>query len=153
AGLALSFIDFDHHRLPDAIVLPSYLVVAVLLTAASVVSHDWWALARAVISSVSLFTFFFAVAFAYPAGMGFGDVKLAGVLGGLLGYLSWSALVVGAFAGFLLGAVVGAAIIAARHGDRKTVIPFGPFMIAGAVLALFVAHPVAHAYLRLTGRT
>lgn len=153
AGLALALIDFDHKRLPDRIVLPSYAVVGVLLVIASAVTHDWWALARAAISAAALFAFYFAIVFAYPAGMGFGDVKLAGVLGGLLGYLSWSALVVGAFAGFLLGAVVGAAIIAARHGDRKTVIPFGPFMIAGAVLALFVAHPVAHAYLRLTGRT
>ncbi|MGH8962916.1 MAG: prepilin peptidase, partial [Jatrophihabitantaceae bacterium] len=151
AGLALSLIDVDHKRLPDAIVLPSYAVVAVLLTIASASTHDWWALARAAISAAALFAFYFATAFAYPAGMGFGDVKLAGVLGGLLGYLSWSALVVGAFAGFLLGAIVGAAIIAMRRGGRKSAIPFGPFMIAGAVLALFVARPVADAYLRLTG--
>lgn len=151
AGLALALIDVDHKRLPDAIVLPSYAVVAVLLSIASIATHDWWALARAAIGAAALFAFYFAIVFAYPAGMGFGDVKLAGVLGGLLGYLSWSTLLVGAFAGFLLGALVGAAVLAAG-GSRKTALPFGPFMIAGAVLAVFVSGPVADAYLRLTGR-
>jgi len=152
AGLALALIDLDHKRLPDQIVLPSYAVIAVLLTIASVSSHDWWALARAAIGAAALFTFYFALAFGYPAGMGFGDVKLAGVLGGLLGYLSWSALVVGAFAGFLFGAVVGAALISTGRCERRSAIPFGPFMITGALTALFVAEPLARGYLRLTGR-
>jgi leader peptidase (prepilin peptidase)/N-methyltransferase len=148
AGLALAMIDVDHKRLPDKIVLPSYVVVAVLLTIAAAVTNDWWALARAGISAAALFAFYFTIVFAYPAGMGFGDVKLAGVLGGLLGYLSWTALAVGAFAGFVLGAIVGVAVIAAG-GSRKTAIPFGPFMIAGAVLAIFVAQPLADTFLRL----
>ena len=152
AGLALAFIDFDHRRLPNAIVLPSYVVLAVLLTVASLSSHDWWALARAAISAAALFAIFFAIAFAYPAGMGFGDVKLAGVLGGLLGYVSWSALVVGGFAGFLLGAVVGAFMLALGGGGRKTAMPFGPFMILGALVALFWSGPIAHLYLHLVGR-
>lgn len=153
AGLALAVIDIDHHRLLDAIVLPSYLIAAVLLALASAFTHDWWALARAAMSAATLFGGYFAIVVAYPAGMGFGDVKLAGLLGGLLGYLSWSALIVGAFAGFLLGAIAGVAIIAARHGDRKTAIPFGPFMIAGALLAVFATQPALVAYLRVTGRT
>jgi leader peptidase (prepilin peptidase) / N-methyltransferase len=152
AGLALAAIDLDHRRLPDLIVLPSYAVVAVLLVIASAHSHDWWALGRAAIAAGSLFSFYFAIAFAYPGGMGFGDVKLAGLLGGLLGYLSWSALVVGAFAGFALGAVAGVIVIAIGRGGRKTAVPFGPFMIAGAMLAVFVANPLAHAYLHVLGR-
>jgi leader peptidase (prepilin peptidase)/N-methyltransferase len=149
AGIALAAIDLDHRRLPDVIVLPSYAVVAVLLVIASARSHDWWALSRAAIGAGSLFAFYFAIAFAYPGGMGFGDVKLAGLLGGLLGYLSWSALVVGAFAGFLLGAVVGVVVLALGRGSRKTALPFGPFMIAGAMIALFAAGPLAHGYLHL----
>ena len=93
---------------------------------------------------MALFGFYFAVAFAYPAGMGFGDVKLAGVLGAVLGYLSWSALAVGAFAGFVLGAIGGIAIMAIGRGGRKTAVPFGPFMIAGALVAIFAAGPIAH---------
>jgi leader peptidase (prepilin peptidase)/N-methyltransferase len=152
AGIALAMIDLDHKRLPDRIVLPSYVVVAILLTIASAATHDWWALARAAIGAAALFAFYFATAFAYPAGMGFGDVKLAGVLGGLLGYLSWSTLAVGAFGGFLLGAVGGVAVLASGRGGRKTAIPFGPFMIAAAILAIFVAAPIADGYLRLVRR-
>jgi leader peptidase (prepilin peptidase) / N-methyltransferase len=145
-GVALTVIDLDVRRLPNAIVLPSYPVLAVLLTIAAAWHGDWWALARAGIGAAALFGFFFAVAFAYPAGMGFGDVKLAGLVGGVLAYLSWAALAVGAFAGFLLGAFVGVAIMLAGRAGRKTAVPFGPFMVAGALLALFVADPLASLY-------
>ncbi|MEV8514981.1 prepilin peptidase [Dactylosporangium sp. NPDC051484] len=146
AGIALAVIDLDWRRLPNVIVLPSYPVVAILLTLSAAWEDDWWALARSAIGAAALLAFFFTLAFAYPAGMGFGDVKLAGILGGVLGYLSWSALAIGAFAGFLLGAVVGVGIIVARKGDRKTAIPFGPFMIAGFLVALFAAAPIAQFY-------
>jgi leader peptidase (prepilin peptidase)/N-methyltransferase len=148
-GTALAVIDLDCRRLPNAIVLPSYPVVAILLTVSAAWQHDWWPLARAGIGAAALLAFFFALAFAHPAGMGLGDVKLAGILGGVLGYLSWSALVIGAFSGFLLGAVVGVAVIVSRHGGRKTAIPFGPFMIAGVLVALFAAAPIAQFYVDL----
>jgi leader peptidase (prepilin peptidase) / N-methyltransferase len=151
-GIALTMIDIDHKRLPNKIVLPSYVVIGVLLLIASIASHDWWALARAGIGAAGLFAGFFALAFAYPAGMGFGDVKLAGVLGGVLAYLSWSTLAVGAFGGFLLGAVGGVVVLVAGRGNRKTAIPFGPYLIVGALIAIFAAHPIADAYLRLVGR-
>jgi leader peptidase (prepilin peptidase)/N-methyltransferase len=89
---------------------------------------------------------FYLLLVLYPAGMGWGDVKLAGRLGGVLAYLSWSALLIGAFGGFLLGAVVGVAVMAAGRGGRKTALPFGPFMIAGALLAIFIASPIATWY-------
>jgi len=146
-GVALAVIDLDCRRLPDAIVLPSYGVLAVLLAASAAGQRDWWSLGRAGIGAAALFAFFFALAFIYPAGMGFGDVKLAGIIGGVLAYLSWAAVVVGAFAGFLLGAVVGVVVIAIRHGDRKTAVPFGPFMIVGAQLGIFFAEPLAQLYL------
>ena len=152
AGLALAMIDIDVKRLPDKIVLPSYAVVAVLLTIAALGEHDWWPLARAAIGVAVLFAFYFALAFAYPAGMGFGDVKLAGVLGALMGYLSWSALVVATFGAFLLGAVIGVALIVAGRGGRKTAIPFGPFMIAGALITVFAGGWLADSYVRLVVR-
>ena len=150
-GIALAMIDIDTKRLPDKIVLPSYPVLAVLLTAAAWGEGDWWSLARAAIGAAALFAFYFVLAFAYPAGMGLGDVKLAGLLGGLLGYLSWTTLLIGAFAGFVLGSL-GGVVVLATGGNRKTAIPFGPYMIAGTVLAIFVAHPLADAYLDLVGR-
>lgn len=146
-GVALTLIDIDHKRLPDKIVLPSWVVLAVLLVLASLNSGDWGALARAGIGAAGLFTLYLALALIYPAGMGMGDVKLAFVLGGVLAYLSWRALVVGAFAGFLLGSLGGLVLLATGRGGRKSAIPFGPYMIIGALLAIFVANPAARAYL------
>jgi leader peptidase (prepilin peptidase)/N-methyltransferase len=148
-GVALALIDIDHKRLPDAIVLPSYGVLAVLLTAATIANGEWGWLARAGIGAAGLFLWYFLLAFIYPAGMGFGDVKLAFILGGVLAYLSWETFVVGAIGGFLLGALGGIVVLASGRGNRKSAIPFGPYMIAAALLAIFVAHPVAQAYLDL----
>ncbi|TDP96773.1 prepilin peptidase [Labedaea rhizosphaerae] len=150
-GIALTMIDFDLKRLPNAIVLPSYPVLVVLLTASAAARHDWAALLRAGIAGAALFAFYLLLVLVYPAGMGWGDVKLAGLVGGVLGFLSWAAFAIGAFGGFLLGAVAGVVVIALRKGDRKTALPFGPFMVIAAVLAWFVADPIADAYLRLTG--
>jgi leader peptidase (prepilin peptidase)/N-methyltransferase len=149
AGIALAMIDIDTKRLPNAIVLPSYPVVAVLLTLAALGASDWWPLARAGLGAVTLFAFYFAIVLAVPAGMGFGDAKLAGVLGALMGYLSWSAVIVATFGAFLLGAVVGVTLMLVGRAGRKTAIPFGPFMIAAALLTLLAASSLTDGYLRL----
>ena len=151
ASIALTLIDVDVRRLPDAIVLPSYVVVLVLLAGASVAEGDWWPLARAALAGAAAFAAYFALVLVYPAGMGFGDVKLAGVLGLVLGWYGWSELVVGLFLGFLLGGLVGTALLALRLATRKSMIPFGPYMIAGAWVALLAGRPLAEAYLGLTG--
>ena len=148
-GIALALIDLDVQRLPNSIVLPSYPVVAALLAVAAGVHGSWSPLLRAVIGGAILFAFYFALAFAYPAGMGFGDVKLAGILGAVLAYLSWRVLVVGAFGGFVLGAVVGLVVLVSGRGGRKTALPFGPFMIAGALIAIFAGTSIADAYSHL----
>jgi leader peptidase (prepilin peptidase)/N-methyltransferase len=150
-GIALSVIDLETRRLPNAIVLPSYPIVAVLLTAAAAWQWDFWALLRAGIGGVALFAFFCVLAVSFPAGMGFGDVKLAGIIGIVLGFLSWRALVIGCFAGFLLGALAGIAVMVTRKGNRRTALPFGPFMVAGALLAVFTADALTGASLRTLG--
>lgn len=146
-GIALSMIDLDCKRLPNAIVLPSYAVLAILLIVAGAWQQDWSALLRALIGAAGLFAFYFLLAVVYPAGMGFGDVKLAGLIGAMLGYLSYGALIVGALAAFVLAAVVGVAMIISRRGSGKTAIPYGPYMIVGALLAVFVGDAIANAYL------
>jgi leader peptidase (prepilin peptidase)/N-methyltransferase len=88
----------------------------------------------------------------YPKGMGFGDVKLAGVLGLYLGWLGYDVLFVGYLAGAILGGVVGIGLILGKRAGRKTTVPYGPFMVAGALVAIFVGAPLVHAYLRTTGR-
>lgn len=150
--VALTAIDLDVHRLPDAIVLPSYPVALALLALASADpggTADRGALLRAGIGAVALFGFYFVLLVAYPAGMGFGDVKLAGVLGLYLGWVGWGALVVGAFAAFLVGGVVGLALIARRRAGRRTQIAFGPWMLAGAWIGLVAGQPLWDGYLGL----
>jgi leader peptidase (prepilin peptidase)/N-methyltransferase len=146
-GVALWMIDIDVRRLPDPIVLPSYLVGVVLLGAAAAVSGEWGDLLRAVIGMAALYAFYFLLAFIYPAGMGFGDVKLAGVLGLYLAWLGWAELVVGAFLGFLLGGVVGILLMLTRRAGRKSQLPFGPYMLAGAFLAILWGGALADLYL------
>ncbi|MDT5043024.1 MAG: leader peptidase (prepilin peptidase) / N-methyltransferase [Actinoplanes sp.] len=147
-AVALAVIDLDTMRLPDAIVLPSYGVALLLLIPAMIAEHHWGAGARGLIAAAVLYAAYYAIFAAYP-GMGFGDVKLALLLGLYLGWLGWSSLAVGAFAGFLLGGIVGAALLAAKLVDRKTKIPFGPYMLAGALLAVFAGVPISHWYTTL----
>jgi leader peptidase (prepilin peptidase)/N-methyltransferase len=147
-AIALAAIDLDTMRLPDAIVLPSYGVALILLVPAMIAEHSWHAGMRGLLAAAVLYAFYFVLALVH-AGMGFGDVKLALLLGLYLGWLGWSSLAVGAFAGFLFGGIVGAALLIARRADRKTRIPFGPYMLAGAFLAVFAAAPIAHWYTSL----
>lgn len=150
-GIALAWIDIDTQRLPDAIVLPSYPVVGALLTVASATTGEWEALLRALAGGAILFAAYFAMAFAYPAGMGLGDVKLAGLLGLALGWLGWGELVVGGFSAFLLGGAFAVVLVALRRAGRGSGIPFGPWMLAGAALAIFAGEPLWLGYLRLVG--
>lgn len=145
-GVALTFIDLDVRRLPNVLVLPAYGVLTVLFVAQSLVTGDWWPLTRAIIGGAAMFSFYFVAAIVYPGGMGFGDVKLAGVIGVALGWLGWGALIVGSFAAFLVGGVVGGLLMVARKADRRTAIPFGPWMIAGAVVGMVWGATLWNAY-------
>jgi leader peptidase (prepilin peptidase) / N-methyltransferase len=151
-GVALTAIDLDTMRLPNAIVFPSYVVLAALLTLASLLHDGPTPLLRAFIGAAALFTFFLALALVYPTGMGFGDVKLAGVVGAALGFLSYPAVIVGAFAAFAMGACVGICMLVTRRARRTTALPFGPFLVAGALLALFASAPIADFYTGLVQR-
>jgi leader peptidase (prepilin peptidase)/N-methyltransferase len=146
-GVALALIDIDVKRLPNAIVLPSYAVGAVLLGLAAVAEADFSSYARAGLGMAALFGLYFLLAFIYPAGMGFGDVKLAGVLGMYLGWLGWAEVVTGGFLGFLFGGLVGGALMAVHRAGRKSQIPFGPFMLLGAFVAIFAGGALADLYL------
>lgn len=150
-SIALALIDVDVHRLPDVIVLPSYLVGAALLGLASLAEHDPGALVRAGLGALAMLALYFLLVLIYPAGMGLGDVKLAGVLGMYLGWLGWGPLVVGAFLGFGLGGLVGGGLMLAGRAGRKTMIPFGPFMLAGAWVGALTAAAISAWYLRTVG--
>ena len=148
-GIALALIDLDVHRLPDVIVLPSYGVIVVLLALASWGNQDWGALVRAGLGCAILFGAYLLMMIVYPAGMGPGDVKLAGVLGLLLGWWGWAALAVGGFAAFFLGGAYAVALMLARRAGRKSGIPFGPWMILGAAVGVAVGEQLGRWYLDL----
>jgi leader peptidase (prepilin peptidase) / N-methyltransferase len=150
-GIALAAIDMDTKRLPDRLVLPSYGVAAVLLGGAAALGHDWHAMARVALAGLALWAFYLLLVVVYPKGMGWGDVKLAGVLGMYLGWLGWGPLVVGGFLGFLLGGLLGAALMLLGRAGRKTKIPYGPYMIAGTFLAVFWGQPIADWYAGILG--
>ena len=150
-SIALAAIDFDTHRLPNVIVLPSYAVLAVLLGVAAIAAADLESAARAAAGAGILFGGYLLLAFISPRGMGMGDVKLAGVIGLVLGWFGWSALVVGTLAAFLLGALMGVALIVARRASRSTGIPFGPWMLGGAWVGILLGEPIARGYLALFG--
>lgn len=150
-SIALALIDLDTRTLPNRIVLPAYAVGAVLLGSSALLSGHPGALLGAAIGGAALFAFYFLIAFASPKGMGFGDVKLAGVLGLFLGYLGWGPLAVGAFAGFLVGGLYALGLIALRRAGRTSGIPFGPWMLLGAWIGIVAGAPLASDYLALFG--
>ena len=132
----LAFIDVDVRRLPDFLTLPAYGVVAAALAAASALGDDWAALLRAAAAAgVSVAVFFLAALLSPNAeGLGFGDVKLAGVLGALLGWIGWINAVMGLLSGFVIGGVVALVLLVAARADRRSHISFGPAMIGGAYI-------------------
>ncbi|NAZ81698.1 prepilin peptidase [Kineococcus sp. R8] len=150
-AVALALIDVDVHRLPDAIVLPSYPVALVLLGAASLLGADGAAFLRALAGAGALFGLYAVLWFVRPGGMGLGDVKLAGVLGLYLGWWGWDALAVGGFLAFVLGGLVSLPLLLSGRAGRRTAIPFGPSMLAAALAALVVAAPLSGWYLALVG--
>ena len=148
-SVVLAVIDLDTKRLPNSIVLPGYAVGAAMLGGAGILRGDLTALLTAVIGAAAAALFFFVLYLI--GGMGFGDVKLAGVVGLFLGFLGIPQLTVGIAAGFAIGAVVGIGLMALRGRSRKTAIPFGPWILAGAWVGVLAGQPLADAYLRLTG--
>lgn len=140
-SVRLTRIDLREHRLPNAIIFPAYLVAVALLGTASLLIGDWWGLLRMLLAAAALWVFYFVLRWVYPPAMGYGDVKLAGLLGLYLGYLSWGHALLGSAVAFVLAGLTGAALILTQKGSLKTRIPFGPFMIIGATLVM-LALPV-----------
>jgi leader peptidase (prepilin peptidase)/N-methyltransferase len=143
-GVALAVIDLDVKRLPNALTLPAYPVVVALLGAASWAGPGAWPLLRGAVGMTALLALYFLLCLA--GGMGLGDVKLAGILGFALGWLGWGPLLVGTFLAFGYGAVVSIGLLLARRAGRKTRIPFGPYMVAGALTAVLAGSELASAY-------
>ncbi|MEO6886201.1 MAG: prepilin peptidase [Jatrophihabitantaceae bacterium] len=149
-GVTLAMIDFDARRLPDTIVLPSYAVAVLLLMPAGAANGDWTTAARAFGGMAAFASIYFVLALAYPNAMTFGDVKLAGLLGLYLGWISWSAILIGVFGGFLLASIGGTAVAVTPRGQHRAAsFALAPCMLAAAGLALFVTMPLSGWYVSL----
>jgi len=150
-GLTLAAIDIDCHRLPDRLTLPSYPVGVLLLGIAALVQHRPGALGRALLAATAVAGVFLLLAVASPRSLGLGDVKLAGLLALHLGFLGWGELVLGLFAGFVVGAVVAVALLARRRAGWRSDVAFGPSLLAGALAAVVAGRPLVDAYLTAVG--
>ena len=155
AGVALFLIDLDTMRLPDKVSANVWGVAAAGSVVAAVTAPDGqWGhvLARAALSALVWGGVFFVPWFATAGrGMGFGDVKLAPALGAILGWLGWGASLVGLMSGFAFGAVIGVALIVFGKAGRKSRVPYGPFLLAGALLGLVAGERLFAGYLALFG--
>jgi leader peptidase (prepilin peptidase)/N-methyltransferase len=144
--LALACTDLEQFLLPKRIVYPVLFLVSGLMVVAAIATGHWHNLWMAAASGAVAFTLFFAINFINPRYMAFGDVRLALLIGVGLGWLGPGTTLLGFFAGFLLGAVVGVGLILAKRMSRKTPIPFGVFLAAGAAIAIFLGGPILHWY-------
>lgn len=142
--VAVSAVDLEHYRIPNRILYPTLFATAALLVVASAVDDLWGSLARAAIAGTAAFAAFFVIHLIVPHGMGFGDVRLAGLIGMGTGWLGLGHAFVAFMAAFLLGALVGVVVMKVTGGGRKTKVPFGPFLAAGAVVTVLWGGPVAH---------
>jgi leader peptidase (prepilin peptidase)/N-methyltransferase len=137
-AVTLAFIDLAVYRLPDRLTLAAYLGTGGLLTVAALTGGRFDDLLRAGLAGVALAAFYLLLFLVNPAGMGLGDVKLAASLGTALGWLGWDTVFIGAFLGFVAGGLYGAALMVTRRASRKSEIPFGPFMVIGAFVAILL---------------
>ena len=151
SSVVLALIDLDTRRLPDVIVLPGYLVGALLLGFAALLGAGWEPLLRAGVGMLALYGFYRLLRWLRPDGMGGGDVKVAGLVGLHLGWLGWGPLAVGGLAGFVLGGVAGVTLLALGRATRRSTIPFGPWLLAGAWAGVLAGVPIAQWYGGISG--
>ncbi|HVM21282.1 MAG TPA: prepilin peptidase [Egibacteraceae bacterium] len=148
----VAVIDAQTRKIPNRLTYPLTPALAVLLAVAAVASGQPGRLVPALVGGVAGFGALLLLAIVQPRGMGIGDVKLAGFIGLGLGYLGgWPLVLLGLFGGFLLGGVVAVTLVATRLRRRRDLIPFGPYLSAGAVVALLFGEPIIDAYLRSMG--
>lgn len=138
-GVLLGAIDARHKLLPNRLVLPFLVGALVLLTMAAAVSGAWLQLLSGLLGGAALFALYLVMALIKPGGIGLGDVKLAAVVGLYAGYLGLNAWLLVLLGAFLLNAVAIVVLMLARVLNRNSDIPFGPAMIAAALLAPLLA--------------
>lgn len=146
ALLAVTVIDLEHYVIPNRLLAPVTAAAVPLLALGALGEGEEDAFGRALLGGLAVFGFLFALNLVYSKGMGMGDVKLGFALGLYLGWIGWGAVMLGIFLAFVLGAVVGLALMALKLRTRKDAVPFGPFLAAGTVIAVLWGEPILRWY-------
>jgi leader peptidase (prepilin peptidase)/N-methyltransferase len=141
-GVALAVVDWRTTLLPTRVIAPTYVVTLAAVVLASVAQGSTTTVVHALIGWAVMGGIFFVLWFIYPRGLGYGDVRLSGVLGMALGGLGWAELATGIYGAFLVGGLGGALLSGLRIVDRKR-FPFGPFMLVAALAAVALGPWVA----------
>jgi leader peptidase (prepilin peptidase)/N-methyltransferase len=144
--VAISAIDVEHMRIPSAIVYVTAALGAPLLVLASAGTHRWGALLSALIGAGAAYAVFGALFFAVPKGIGFGDVRLAGLCGAALGWFGYREVVVGFLVSFIVAGVPALVLLALHKVERRTKMPFGPFLAAGTLITVLWGAPLVRAW-------
>ncbi|HUZ54818.1 MAG TPA: A24 family peptidase [Streptosporangiaceae bacterium] len=138
-GVALAQIDAAVQRLPDRLTLAAYPALIVLLGLAAAFGDSWGTFVRALLGGLALGAAYLLLGLLSAGQLGGGDIKLAGVIGLVLGWLGWRTLIAGASLGFVMAAAVSLAMLAGRRISWRSMISFGPYMLSGALVAVLAS--------------
>jgi len=145
--IALVLTDLDFRRIPNRILYPGWVVATILLGGGAALDGDLSQFGRALIGGAGYFALLLLVALVARGGFGFGDVKLAALLGQFAAYRSWESLFVGVFSAFVIGGLLSILLLLSRRVGRKDAIAFGPSMTLGAYIGIGVGESIAAWYL------
>jgi leader peptidase (prepilin peptidase)/N-methyltransferase len=147
--VVISITDLSHRLVPRRLIYGALTLIVPLLVATSAVDHTWHSLDGALIGGLVAFGLFFAIWWFIPRGMGYGDVRLAGLIGIATGYLSLLHAYLAFLGGFIIGLLFGVGMMVVFGSGRKTRIPFAPALAIGAVIGVFwgagIAQTLFHA--------
>lgn len=142
----LTVTDLDTLLIPNRMLGPALIVGGALLTIGWIADTESGSIGRAALGGVAYFTVMYVIAVLAKGGLGFGDVKLAVLIGIFTAYLSWGALLVAGIGSFLIGGLVSVVLLAFGKRGRKDAVPFGPFMVAAALVAVVWGTSIADWY-------
>lgn len=148
AFVSLSAIDLERYILPRKIIYVSLGIAAAILVTAAAIEGTWDNLARAAVGAALAFATLFLIHIISPRGMGFGDVRLAALVGLVTGWLGLAHVALALFLSFLFASIIGVGLIVTKLRTRKDRVPFGPFLALGAFVALVAGRPILELYLR-----
>lgn len=141
ASTVLIFVDLVERRLPNDVVFPTLGAVCILLVPPTLAVDTWWPMLWALAGAAAMFAVYFLLALISPASMGMGDVKLALLVGLVMGWFGFTAWLLALLGAFVVGGVIAITALVLRRVTLRGSIPFGPSMLGGAFIAILLVGP------------